>query len=104
MFEGESRCHVCASVVADDGESLVSERPHQPDDVVRHRALCVRGDLRRFAVPAQVGANDPVMGREAGSHHVPGRVRAWVPVQEHHGWAVAAVPDAQRRTGAPSTR
>ena len=85
--------------MADDGEPLVAERRINSDDVLRHRALGVRRDLRRLAVAAQIGANDRVIGREARGHHVPGRVRARVPMQEHHR-RPSPVSDAQRRTGA----
>ena len=90
-----------AAVVPGYGEPAVAEVGHQPHDVAGHRALGrlrVVGSIRRkrrTAVAAQVGGNDRVMLGEPGRDRMPGRVGAWVPVQQHDRGARAPVSDPQ---------
>jgi len=69
-----------AAVVADDCETLVPQRCHQPDLVGGHRALAirrvvsVRGWLARVAVPAQIRHDHGVRLGQCFSYIAPDHV------------------------------
>jgi len=51
---------------------------------------------RRLPVAAQVRADHGVSLSQLGCHLTPGRVSARVAMEQDHGWAVAAVANADR--------
>src|SRR5581483_4357575 len=98
MLQGEPGGDIGSTVVTDDGEARVAERAHDANDVPRHRALRVRSDLGRLAVPAEIGAYDRAMWRQARGDYVPRRVRAGMPVKQDDGRPMASVSNAQGRS------
>ena len=91
--------HARATIMTRSMETLVAERRHDLDLVLRHGAERVAAMVRaagrffRVAVAAQIGGHDRELGSEARSDFVPGQMREGVAVHEQ-----------ERRTGAAMHR
>lgn len=85
------------AVVAHHGELLVAQPAEQADDRRGHRPFRgllvfrqVGADLGA-PVAREIGTDDRMPFGQQGCHRVPGRVGAWMPVQQDHRAARAAV-------------
>ena len=99
MLDAEAPGDARAAIVADDGKTIVAERVHHVDVVLRHRALRVVrvvvavGRLAAVAVPAQVRQDNREALRQARRDLVPLRMGLRV-----------AVDHQERRTGPADER
>jgi hypothetical protein len=93
-------CHASSAIVANQRETLETERDHRRHDVASHAALIVAvARLVGIAVASQVRAHHGEAFEEHRRHFAPHLRRLRIAVQQDHRFSLRPPTQAFKRTG-----